>query len=58
MGRERARGLGDIQMEGMFVEMNRGGVLTHGKGRSICVLSILKFACSFVQANQSSLFTF
>ena len=47
-------------MEGMFVEMDRGGggVLTHGKRQSMCVLSILKFACSFVQANQSSLFTF
>ena len=34
---------------GMFVEMDRGGVLT---------LSILKFACQFEQANQSLLFTF
>ena len=31
----------------MFVETDRGGVLTYGKRRSICVLSILKFACAF-----------
>ena len=43
---------------GMFVEMNRGGVLTYGKRRSMCILSILKFACAFEQANQSLLFTF
>ena len=43
---------------GMFVEMDRGGVLTYGKRRSMCVLSILKFACAFEQANQSLLFTF
>ena len=43
---------------GMFVEMDRGGVLTHGKRRSMCVLSVLKFACAFEQANQSLLFTF
>ena len=43
---------------GMFVEMDRGGVLTYGKRRSMCVLSILKFACGFEQANQSLLFTF
>ena len=46
-------------MEGcLFVEMDRGGVLTYGKRRSMCVLSILKFACGFEQANQSLLFTF
>ena len=55
---EGGRGLGGIPMEGMIVEMDRGGVLTHGKRQSICVLSILKFACAFVQANQSFLFTF
>ena len=43
---------------GMFVEMDRGGVLTYGKRLSMCVLSILKFACAFEQANQSLLFTF
>ena len=43
---------------GMFVAMERGGVLTYGKGRSMCVLSILKFACAFEQANQSLLFSF
>ena len=43
---------------GKFVEMDRGGVLTYGKRRSICVLSILKFACAFEQANQSLVFTF
>ena len=38
-------------MEGMFVEMDRGGdgFLTHGKRQSVCVLSILKFACAFAQ---------
>ena len=34
---------------GMFVEMDRGGILTYGKRRSMCVLSILKFACAFEQ---------
>ena len=43
---------------GMFVEMDRGGALTYGKRRSICVLSILKFPCAIEQANQSLLFTF
>ena len=43
---------------GMFVEMDRGGVLTYGKRRSMCILSILKFVCAFEQANQSLLFTF
>ena len=43
---------------GMFVEMDRGGVLTYGKRRPMCVLFILKFACAFEQANQSLLFTF
>ena len=59
-GRGGGNGLGDIPMEGMFVEMDRGGggVLTHGKRQSMCELSILKFACSFVQSYQSSLFTF
>ena len=52
------RGLGGIPMEGMFVEMYRGGVLTHRKRKSMCVLSILKFACAFVQANQFFLLTF
>ena len=46
-------------MEVMFVEMIRDGreVLTHGQTQSMCVLSILKFACAFVQANPSFLFT-
>ena len=54
------RGLGGSPMEGMFVEMDRGGsgVLTHGKRQSTCVLSELKFAYAFVQANRSFLFTF
>ena len=54
------RGLRGILMEGMFVEMDSGGVevLTHGKRQSMSVLSILKFASAFVQANQSFLFTF
>ena len=43
---------------GMFVEMDRDGVMTYGKRRSMCVLSILKFACAFEQVNQSLLFTF
>ena len=55
MGAERFRWYSDRVM---FVEMDRGGVLTYGKKRSICVLSILKFACAFEQANQSLLFTF
>ena len=46
MGGERLRWYFD---GGMFVEMDRGGVLT---------LAILKFACAFEQANQSLLFTF
>ena len=54
-GRERFRWYSDGDM---FVEMDRGGVLIYGKRRSICVLSILKFACIFEQANQSLLFTF
>ena len=44
--------------EGMFVEMDRGGVLTYGKRQSMCVLPILKFACAFEHANQCLLFTF
>ena len=52
------RGLGGIRMEGVFVEMERGGILTHEKRQSVCVLSILKLACAFVQANLSFLFTF
>ena len=52
------RGLDGIPMEGMFVEMDGCGVLTQGKRQSMCVLSILKFACAFVQAYQSFLFTF
>ena len=55
MGGERFRWYSD---KGMFVEMDRGGVLTHGKRRSMCALSFLKFACAFEQANQSLLFTF
>ena len=55
MGGERFRWYSD---GGMFVEMDRSGVLTYGKRRSMCVLSILKFACAFEQANQSLLFTF
>ena len=35
------------------MDRGRGGALTHGKRQSMCVLSIHKFACSFVQANQS-----
>ena len=54
-GGERFRWYSD---GGMFVEMDRGGVLTYGKRRSMCVLSILKFACAFEQAIQSLLFTF
>ena len=50
------RGVGGIPMEGCLLD--RGGVLTYGKRRSMCVLSILKFACAFEQANQSLLFTF
>ena len=47
-------------MEGIFIEMDTGGggVLTNGKRQFMGVLSILKFACTFVQANQSSLVTF
>ena len=52
MGGERFRWYSD---GGMFVEMDRGGVLTYGKRRS---MSILKLACAFEQANQSLLFTF
>ena len=54
-GRERFRWYSD---GGMFVEMDRGGVLTYGKKRSMCVLSILKFSCAFEQANQSLLLYF
>ena len=43
---------------GMFVEMDRGGVLTYENRRSMCVLSTLKFACAFEQVNQSLLFSF
>ena len=52
------RGLGGIPMEGCLLKWIGDGVLTYGKRRSMCVLSILKFACAFVQANQSFLFTF
>ena len=54
------RDLGNIPIEGIFVEMDRdgGGVLTHGKRQSMCVMSILKFASAFVQANQSFLSPF
>ena len=45
-------------MEGIFVEMDRGWVLTHGKRQFMCVLSILNFACASVQTNQSFFFTF
>ena len=44
------RGLDGIPMEGMFVEIDRGGILIRGKRQSMCVLSILKFAYTFVQA--------
>ena len=54
-GGERFRWYSD---GGMFVEMDRDGVLTNGKRRSMCVLSSLKFVCAFEQANQSLLFTF
>ena len=54
-GGERFRWYSD---GGMFLEMDRGEVLTYGKRRSMCVLSILKFAYAFEQANQSLLFTF
>ena len=50
VGGERFRWYSD---GGMFVEMYMSGVLTYGKRRSICVLSILKFACAFEQDNQS-----
>ena len=43
-GEERFRWYSD---GGMFVEMDRGGVLTYGIRRSMCVLSIMKFACAF-----------
>ena len=46
MGGERFRWYCD---GGMFVEMDRGGVLTYGKRRSMCVLSILKFFCALEQ---------
>ena len=55
MGAEWFRWYSDVEM---FVEMDRGGVLTYGKRRSMCILSILKCACAFEQANQSLLFTF
>ena len=55
MGGERFRWYSN---GGMFVKMDRDGVLTYAKRRSVCVLSILKFACSLEQANQSLLFTF
>ena len=47
-------------MEGIFVEMDMGGggVLTNGKRQFMAILSILKFACAFVQSNQSFLVTF
>ena len=54
-GGERFRWYSD---GGMFVEMDMGEVLTYAKRRSMCVLSIFKFACAFEQANQSPLFTF
>ena len=54
-GGERFRWYSD---GGMFVDMDRGGVLTYGKRRSMCVFSILKFACAFEQANQSLLSPF
>ena len=52
------RGLGGIPMEGMFVELDGVGFLTHGKRQSYCVLAILKFTWALVQANQPFLFTF
>ena len=53
------RGLDGTCIEGMLVKMDRSGVgFRHGIRQSMCVLSILKFACAFVQANQSFLFTF
>ena len=55
MGGERFKWFSD---GGMFVEMDMDGVLTYGKRRPMCVLSILKFACAFEHANQSLLFTF
>ena len=55
MGGERFRWYSD---GGMFVEMDRDGVLANGKRRPMCVLSILKFPCAFEQASQSLLFTF
>ena len=49
---EGARGLDGIPMEGMFVEINRVG-WGSDTWKKVCILSILKFACAFVQANQS-----
>ena len=45
-------------MEGMIVEMDRSGISDTWKRQLMCILSILKFACAFVQGNQSFLFTF
>ena len=47
-------------MKGIFIEMDTVGVgvLTNGKRQIMGILSILKFACAFVQANQSFLVTF
>ena len=50
VGGERFRWYSD---GGMFLEMYRSGVLTYGKRRSRCILSILKFACAFEEDNQS-----
>ena len=55
MGGEKFRWYSD---GAIFVEMDRGGVLTYVKRQSMCVVSFLKFACAFEQANQSLLFTF
>ena len=54
-GGERFRWYSD---GGMFVEMDRGGVLTYAKRTINVRIFILKFACAFERANQSPLFTF
>ena len=48
-----------VQWRGYLLRWIRvGWVLTNGKRQFMGVLSILKFTCAFVQANQSFLITF
>ena len=52
------RGLGGSLMEGIFVEMDRGGVLTHGKRQSCAYCQFSNLPAHLYRLISLSLFTF